>query len=369
MSEKEVMIFDQYSRYYGVASILQGSSIEFSSVLDIGSGPYCLLGRFLGGKDITYLDPLLKEVDSSGKKTISDSIFDLDADSPEYSRDVVVSIDTYEHIPPDKRMEFVDRCSACAKKAMLFAFPCVDTPEARQVDQEVHLQYQSVYNMKYSWLSEHDEYGLPSSNDLVKRLESEGWSVRVFRHGRVDWLKELLPKIILLHEFPEMRAVIDRTSEFFNRNFAKNDWASDGYRTIVVAARDTLSIDAHTGMPDRTVEEREWKQFMNMFYSELVIELRTLLGDGRDRIASQEQKVKDVVVRDAEIHRLSQVVSQSSATIEKMYQDLLSRDAEIGRLNKVVESSSEDIMKLSRDLEIRDNEIIRLQKIISSEGG
>ncbi len=357
MSE-EAMIFDQYSRYFGTSSILEKSSIEFSSVLDIGSGPYCLLGNFLRGKDITYLDPLLKEVSLPDKRVITDSIFDLDVNAVENKKDVVVSIDTYEHIPLEKRNEFVERCVHLSRGVLLFAFPCGDTSHARELDQIIHSQYQSVYGEKYSWLKEHDEYGLPSSAELQEFLKKKGWHVKSFKHGKIEWLKDLLPKIILLHGFPEMYSFIIRISDYFNRHFAENDWvendgAGDGYRRIVLASKDPFSMEDGAGKSVRQVERREWEEFMTRFFIELTKEIRVLPGTSSSG---------DILERDKEISRLSKIVSETSETIKNMYNDILTRDDEIRRLASVLESSSEEIRRLRAELAPGYEKIQQLKK-------
>ena len=57
------VIFDQYSRYRSAAEVLSTVCGADDTLLDVGSGPECLLGRFLPRHSITYIDPLLKTSD------------------------------------------------------------------------------------------------------------------------------------------------------------------------------------------------------------------------------------------------------------------------------------------------------------------
>ena len=54
------MIFDQYSRYKACSDLLRQAGVEAGSlVLDIGSGPECLFGRFLPDMTVSFVDPLI----------------------------------------------------------------------------------------------------------------------------------------------------------------------------------------------------------------------------------------------------------------------------------------------------------------------
>jgi hypothetical protein len=370
--KEEGMIFDQYSRYSAVATVIKAVSSDASSILDVGSGPYCLLGNFLNSNEITYLDPLLKDADANESNTIPLSIFDNSLPLSELKRDIVVNIDTYEHIPAEKRHEFVDKCISLAHSALLFAFPCGDTPEASEVDAAVHESYKHVYGRKYSWLKEHDEYGLPSTRELSEYLETKGWIVQTRRQGNPFWLKELLPKIILLHEFHEMLPFILRISDMYNKNFASFDWCERGYRTILYASKDGSQISDDVGVSKTKISEQDWKSFMDSFYSELFAEIShqmlSIRSDRGTQVSQMlfDEKLQDISIRDKEIKRLQAVVASSSETIANMFKDLELRDKEVIRLNQVVEESSKHILKLNRELETRDVEIRRLQSVLES---
>jgi O-antigen biosynthesis protein len=368
--KEEGMIFDQYSRYSAVAKVLHAVSFENTSILDIGSGPYCLLGNFLSSNQITYLDPLLKDAEDSGAHTIPLSIFDDSLPLSELKRDIVVNIDTYEHIPADKRFKFVDKCISLAHSAMLFAFPCGDTPEATEVDASVHESYKHVYGKEYSWLKEHDEYGLPSTKELREYLETKGWFVQTRRQGNPSWLKELLPKVILLHEFPEMLPFILRISDIYNKTLASFDWSEHGYRTILYASKDGTRIPDEVGISQTKISDNVWKSFMDGFYSELLAEISNQLHSihtSKENLLAQtrlEEKLEEMVLRDQEIKRLQEVVASSSETISNMFKDIELRDKEVVRLNSLVEETSKHLLKLNREVEIRDTEIERLQSVM-----
>lgn len=341
----EKMIFDQYSRYYGVISILQKSTIKFSSVLDVGSGPYCLLGNFLPNVKIKYLDPLLASLTLEGKDCSSKSVFELDINDHDNKKDLVVSIDTYEHIPPNKRENFIERCISLSNKAIIFAFPSSDTPHSRDLDNIIHEQYKAVYNQKYSWLKEHDEYGLPSSKELVNKFKAMGLHVASFRHGRINWLKDLLPKIILLNEYPEMLQVIYRISEKFNVNFAPNDWSEAGYRTIVIASKTPFSMEDSAGKPIRDLSQSEWDLFMDDVFIEVMKEFKDFFKKQKEDFnnilrSTESRLIGNIEERDIEINRLSKVVDDASNTIKSLCEDLGKNEQKILNLDEEITNIS-----------------------------
>jgi len=98
----EQILFDQYSRYKSCSDILKKISSSKDTILDVGSGEECLLGKFLPQNKITYVDPLLSNQKSEDK--IAGYVFTEELDDRSF--DFVICIDTLEHVPSDKRESF-----------------------------------------------------------------------------------------------------------------------------------------------------------------------------------------------------------------------------------------------------------------------
>jgi len=341
------MIFDQYSRYSAVSFVVNGVSKKGQRILDVGSGPYCLLGQFLPDFVITYLDPLLEGLDQPESNIITTSFFNIDLNSDEFKTDDIVSVDTFEHIRPELRDEFLSRCSQLANETIVLAFPCGDAEDSRDVDNEVNNQYFSVFGTDYSWLNEHKMYGLPSTRDTILKLEGMGWHVRTYGHGRTKWLKELLPIVVLMNEFPDMKPAIERISSRFNSRFAPFDFGSSAYRTILVASKKPSPVLEFEEADEEKLKE-DWENFKNELILEFVRELKDSVLDN----------VKHIML---EVQRLNGLLHEQGTWGQTLTKEVEVRDEEIIRLRGLLEEQTSWALDLKRQIEIRDIEIRRLQ--------
>lgn len=226
------MLFDQYSRYKACADLI-GALSERGSILDVGSGPECLLGEFLRGYSITYVDPLITGPQSRDGEYISGNI-----DAPELAGrkfDIVTCVDVLEHIPACERSEFVEKLAGFAKNGLILGFPTSDDGVAVAVDQAVSTAYEMAYGHPYSWLEEHFSYQLPSTHEVKEQLSELGWSVDVVGHGHAPWLGSLLGIVICGWELPSAHSAILELSERFNRELYPFDFAPPCYRRFVLA--------------------------------------------------------------------------------------------------------------------------------------
>ena len=93
------MIFDQYSRYHACADVLRHAGYkDGSQILEVGSGPECLFGRFVNEQDVTYIDPLVSS-QSDGRHICGD-VFSKNLDNRQFS--FVTAVDVYEQWPKCK---------------------------------------------------------------------------------------------------------------------------------------------------------------------------------------------------------------------------------------------------------------------------
>ncbi|HMO19232.1 MAG TPA: class I SAM-dependent methyltransferase [Oligoflexia bacterium] len=352
------IIFDQYSRYNAVAQVVRmldqagEDKGRVGKLLDVGSGPYCLLADFLPDSDITFLDPLLSSIKTS-HRIITESFFDLNIENRDRQFNTVVSIDTFEHIPPELRDDFLSRCSRLASDYLILGFPSSDTNAAYEVDQEVHNQYYEVFGSEYLWLKEHREYGLPSAKDTATKLNGMGWNISMFGNGRIEWLYDLLPLIVLLNEFPDMKLAVQRISAKFNKEFAPFDFCSTGYRVFIVASRNA-SPDGFSFIKSEPSDlNKKWASLKKEVFLECIKSLKNSVLSKIDNFGGQVQELNNALFKQGEWGKSLEF-------------DIKSRDAEINRLNAVLAEQSEWTRVLTRDIEIRDAEIFRLQDLIKN---
>ncbi|HEY5595521.1 MAG TPA: class I SAM-dependent methyltransferase, partial [Nitrospiria bacterium] len=232
---EKTIIFDQYSRYKVCSDLLLKISPNGGTVLDVGSGEECLLGKFLPNFEITYVDPLLSlRAERSGNKIAGDVfVKDLDGQSFDY----VVSVDTLEHIPIDARNAFLVRVSSLSRKGIILACPCSDAGDAVETDRWLNEVYKISRGADFSWLKEHREYGLPKLSETLKKFTELGWRTGVIQNGHTPWLRELLGFILCGLDVPSLQPAIMELSEYFNRYLYPFDHHPPCYRQVVVAEK------------------------------------------------------------------------------------------------------------------------------------
>lgn len=315
------IFFDQYSRYKATAEIVEklSSSSSYSvSILDVGAGESCLLGKFLPQHDVTYVDPLLEKHEAVSEKMIGGHVFTKRLDGRTF--DYIVCIDTLEHIPPDVRASFLERLSVLARKGVIIACPCADSGQAGEADNYIDRVYQAVFGRDYSWLEEHLRYGLPDSHFVRGFFEGKGWFVSVKQNAHLPWLKELLSYTVCANEIPAFRSVIDKISSMFNDNLYQYDSLPPAYRQIFIATKEAFTMD------DKVLEE-------------LPDSVEWVLFEIRKEIFSS--LFKYCLERDEAARNTYLELMKFSDWASKLAADIKLKDREIIRLNELLNQMTE----------------------------
>jgi hypothetical protein len=342
------LFFDQYSRYRAVADIIRKLLPSGGSVLDVGCGPAATFGTFFDCSEpyrLCFVDPLLAGTPPGRHRQVVGTIFAPELDDETF--DLVVSVDTLEHVPESVRPGFLDRLLKLSRGCVVLACPCADAGVGADVDSYVNAVIEQITGRPYSWLDEHFEYGLPRLAWITEVFDQAGWTTVVAQNGHGPWLKEILPYIILAVEFKANVEAVRSVSRIFNRQLYRFDGRSPCYRQIVIAA------PAGTAIPELERPNPDGGDDEAMAEALLAIRrmMLTQLADGMLR-----EQAGVILRRDQEIHRLNGVVAKASEDLIALRQMVRDRDTEIHRLNGVVAAASEDLMALSRMVRDRDAE-------------
>ena len=241
----EDMPFDHYARYRLAADVVleaaealtiaPGRGAPALHVLDVGGGPGSLQ-RFIPGHAVTSTD--IRPPNAEWYQTAPDLVLADGADLPfdDGSFDVVVSLDTLEHVPPDKRRAFVSEAARVAREYVLIVCPC-DTPGVADADTALLRVVRRRFGEDFETvgvLREHLQYGHPNPGAIHQVLSGAGAQVVQFGSGRIDrWLPMMLQfyELLLLDHDPAVHAV----QRWYNRHLYADDLADPAYRQAFVA--------------------------------------------------------------------------------------------------------------------------------------
>jgi O-antigen biosynthesis protein len=184
---KRELHYDLYGRYAVLREIIEKNraNVEKFRVLDVG-GQGNLMQKFLPSDDVFYLDPFVNSRDENFIKGDGCAIPLKDE-----SFDWVVSTDVLEHIPKEKREDFLNENFRVAKLGVLLAAP-FDSKEVRQAEINANENYKILSGGEdYSWLKEHIENGLPSEKQVEDFAKNKNVEFSQYSNGQL-FLWEIL---------------------------------------------------------------------------------------------------------------------------------------------------------------------------------
>jgi SAM-dependent methyltransferase len=183
------MGYDMYERHQAVRTLLgEGRA---GAVLDVG-GIRGSLAQFVPGAQVVALN-----VDGTGDQQYDGGTIPFAAGA----FDVVVSLDTLEHVPPAARAQFVAECARVCRRTLLIAAP-YGSPGHGAYEARLDELYRAVHGEYHRWLHEHVVNGLPTEGELEARREAlaaGGFAVKTFYCGDYRWQCRRLERSLTLH--------------------------------------------------------------------------------------------------------------------------------------------------------------------------
>jgi glycosyltransferase involved in cell wall biosynthesis len=176
-------IYQRYSFLARLTDLLPGEGSGALTLLDIGSGPIALTGRFVSPRfdivraDVSQFDdPSLVLLHPGEPLPFKDAAFD-----------VAVAIEVLEHVPPAQRPSLIRELQRVSRQATIVCCP-VDTPEVLEAERQFSAWAQAVSGRDVDFLVEHREHGLPDAAQVVSWFSDPG-SVLVADNAPLDeWL-------------------------------------------------------------------------------------------------------------------------------------------------------------------------------------
>jgi ribosomal protein S27E len=157
------------ARYLPLQSVLDEQARR--SLLEVGSGHVglgCIVESPFVGVDISFplppQSPMLPFAYDGERLPFAAASFDT-----------VVSMDTFEHVPPSKRKHFLEELLRVAASKVVISFPA--DQQGRDADAVMQRTIMSAGLGSPRWLHEHEEHGIPKSAEWEPILNGlAGWT-------------------------------------------------------------------------------------------------------------------------------------------------------------------------------------------------
>jgi hypothetical protein len=358
--DKLELPFDQYQRYKMVEELVGLIRDDRSlRVLDVGGHPG-FISVFLPEDDTFVLDTLPPE----GLNCIQGDGARLPFENGSF--DLVVSIDALEHIPPHRRLEFLEEQSRASRNYVLLAAPFEDEniSLAEQIVNEFFIKKIGHPNDS---LEEHFANGLPRLDETLAFFDGIGVQHLEIPNGYLyNWLVMMmaLPAAQALPDSTELVAMINR---FYNQNLYVSDNRKPCYRTVILASKQhSLDKDFITERYEKPKGDVSADTKLKL--TELLLNLKleesqvaALADELRHRTEWAFQLRDEVEKRDEVIRKLQAEFAERTEWAFKLREGVEDRERRIVGLQDELEERTEWVLKLKDDLEKREEYLRKLQ--------
>ena len=222
--------FDHYGRYRLAADVVEATrNGEARRILDLGGGPGSLQ-RFLPGDAVVASDVAVPD----RWHAAAPSLVVADGAAlpfPDDAFDVVVTLDTLEHVRPERREALLREVVRAARSWAVVVCPCA-TDGVAEADAAllgiVRRRFGDAFPT-VTVLEEHLTFGHPDPDVVAGTLRAAGAEVARVPSGRIDrWLPMMLVFFDLLQLGDD--APVEAVQAWYNRRCYRDDLRAPAYR-------------------------------------------------------------------------------------------------------------------------------------------
>ena len=207
MNDKYGINPDTFRRWMKIGSLIEGENLN---ILDVGGS--------LNNDAIKLFIPHRITAANPQYNNISGTSLPFDDES----FDIVISIDTLEHVPGDEREMFIKELIRTAKLKVILACP-FDDPLVSAMEKAIYAI------TKHPFLEEHIKYGLPSLPQTLGVIETMGLFYTIYNNDPlIAWASW-----ILLHQTNMGRFDLSKVNYLLNQAYDVEEDHAMSYRKII----------------------------------------------------------------------------------------------------------------------------------------
>lgn len=242
------MPFDQYQRYRTAADVLTYLRPPPARVLEVGGAPGPI-EAFLPGYEVVVSDVVK---DRGGCYLVADG---TRLPFSARSFDAVITLDTLEHLPPDRRRPLLEESRRVSSDLVILCAPFFH-PDVELAEEALLAFVRKRFGTTFETLQEHRDNQLPVLEETAAILGSEGWAVETLPSG---FLPRWLLGMLFYHELlAGGMEGLEELHAYYNAAVSPMDCRSPSYRQILLTGRErsreelAAALDRLRGKGDET---------------------------------------------------------------------------------------------------------------------
>jgi GT2 family glycosyltransferase/SAM-dependent methyltransferase len=222
--------FDRFARYQHVESVRTVLGAAPIDILDVGD-PYGTLDRLFPDDRTVSADVYAETLPPRDRhRHVLASGFELPF--PEDSFDLVTCHDTLEHVPLERKTEFIAELLRVSRGPVLVVAPFAD-PRTSRCEEMANAYYVARLGFEMYQLAEHAASGLPDLGEVLTWADEQGLDYQLRSDGWLyHWLSFMILKIHLLSE--QQHDAHRRVDTAFNLLLRDADRRRPHYRRAIV---------------------------------------------------------------------------------------------------------------------------------------
>ena len=281
--QKLKLPFDLYTRNFIVASFLKSfRDNKGLKILDVG-GREGKMRYFVEEVDKLYILDILPPLSNEENYIVGDAK-DIPFKNKEF--DVVLLLDTYEHIPKEDRPQVLSEIIRVAKNGVIINTPFY-SKSVISAEKLVNNFFLKMHKKPHPWLGEHIQFGLPHKHELEQFLKEGGYRFLTLDSNNLNtWLLFQLILLFMHREEGHLPDELGSLFKFYNQYFPSlgHFRPLTYHRTYVVSKKENKLI---TNLPfvQFELDESLYQQFLFQAFSNMVN-----LEDRSEKIMMKESK-------------------------------------------------------------------------------